>query len=103
AQQARGFSIESVRSIRKAYSFISERMIGTLVSTLRKGQVTSLSMENRCFGVYKSRTNLIKISYNVFDIVFILLTFTIFIFIILYVYNFLPIPQIPSLYSIFFT
>lgn len=102
AQQARGFSIERIRSIRKAYSFISERMIGTLVSTLRKGQVTSLSMENRCFGVYKSRTNLIKISYKISDIVFILLTFTIFIFIILYVYNFLPIPQIPSLYSIFF-
>jgi energy-coupling factor transport system permease protein len=102
AQQARGFSMDKVKSIRKAYAFISERMIGTLVSILRKGQITSLSMENRCFGVYKNRTNLIKIRFKFSDVLFIILNTIMFIMIVLYIFNFLPIPQIPSLYNIFF-
>ncbi len=103
AQQARGFNIEKVKTLRKAYAFISERMIGTLVSILRKGQTVSLSMENRCFGVFKNRTNLIKVKFKFSDLVFMVLTILGFIFIILYIFNFLPIPRIPSLYSIFFT
>jgi len=103
AQQARGFNIEKVKTLRKAYAFISERMIGTLVSILRKGQTVSLSMENRCFGVFKNRTNLIKVKFKFSDLVFMVLIILGFIFIILYIFNFLPIPRIPSLYSIFFT
>lgn len=103
AQQARGFNIEKVKTLRKAYAFISERMIGTLVSILRKGQTVSLSMENRCFGVFKNRTNLIKVKFKFSDLVFMVLTILGFIFIILYIFNFLPIPRIPSIYSIFFT
>jgi energy-coupling factor transport system permease protein len=102
AQKARGFSMDQVKTFRKAYSFITERMIGTLVSTLRKGQITSLSMENRCFGIYKTRTNLIKIRFNLLDMIFIVLTLLGFAFLFLYVFNFLPIPNMPSLYHIFF-
>jgi energy-coupling factor transport system permease protein len=101
AQQARGFSIDKVKTFRKAYAFIFERMISTLVSILRKAQTISLSMENRCFGVYKKRVNLIKIRFRFLDIIFIALSISFFIFTVLYVFNFLPIPQIPSLYSIF--
>lgn len=102
AQQARGFSMDQVKTFRKAYAFISERMIGILVSTLRKGQITSLSMENRCFGIYKTRTNLIKIRIKFTDIAFMIFTILGFMFIILYVFNFLPIPNMPSLYYLFF-
>jgi len=103
AQQARGFSIDKVKSLRRAYAFISERMIGTLVSILRKSQTVSLSMENRCFGLYQNRTNLIKIRFKFSDIIFIVTTTLVFIFIILYIFNFLPIPRMPSLYNFFFT
>ena len=102
AQKARGFSMDQVKTFRKAYSFITERIIGTLVSTLRKGQITSLSMENRCFGIYKTRTNLIKIRIKFSDIIFIIITLLIFAFILLYTFNYLPIPSMPSLYHIFF-
>ena len=103
AQQARGFSIDKVKTFRRAYEFLSERMICNLVSILRKAQTVSLSMENRCFGVYKNRTNLIKIRFKFSDIIFIAITVLVFIFIVLYIFNFLPIPRIPSLYSIFFS
>ncbi len=98
AQQARGFSMNRVKTIRKAYAFISERLIGTLVSILRKGHTTSLSMENRCFGIYKKRTNMIVIKFRARDFIFIFVCLSLFIFGVLYLYGILPIQQPPSLY-----
>jgi energy-coupling factor transport system permease protein len=76
-------------------------LIEDLVSILRKTHTTSISMESRCFGLYKKRTNLIKISYKAKDIIFILLCIGVFITIILYIFKLLPLPPIPSLYYIF--
>jgi energy-coupling factor transport system permease protein len=101
AQQARGFSMNRVKSFRKAYAFISERLIGTLVSILRKGHTTSLSMENRCFGIDKKRTNLIVIRFHARDFIFICFCLSLFILGILYLLGVLPIPLPPSLYSIY--
>lgn len=102
AQRARGLGLEKVNSIRKAYNLIFERLVTTLVSILRKTHTTSISMESRCFGMYKKRTNIIKISYKTKDIVFIFLSLVGFITIILYILKLLPFPPIPSLYYIFF-
>jgi len=101
AQQARGFSMDRVKSFRKAYAFISERLISTLVSILRKGHTTSLSMENRCFGIDKKRTNLIIIRFHARDFIFICFCVSLFILGILYLFGILPFPQPPSLYSIY--
>lgn len=101
AQQARGFSMDRVRTFRKAYAFISERLISTLVSILRKGHTTSLSMENRCFGIYKKRTNMVQIKFRTRDVIFILVCLFLFIFGVLYIFGVIPLPQPPSLYKIY--
>ena len=101
AQKARGFGLEKVNSLKRAYNLIIERLVTTLVAILRKGHTTSISMENRCFGLYKERTNRIVVKFKLRDIVFIIICFLIFIFILLYQLNLLPLPQIPSLYQIF--
>ena len=101
AQRARGFGYEKVNSIKKAYNWISERLLITLVSILRKAHTTSISMENRCFGIYKDRTNLIKIKFKTKDIAFIIICGFIFTLILFYLFQLLPLPQFPSLYRIF--
>lgn len=101
AQQARGFSMDRVRTFRKAYAFVSERLIGTLVSILRKGHTTSLSMENRCFGIYKKRTNMVIIRFRARDVVFILICLSLFVLGIIYIFGILPFPQPPSLYKLY--
>ena len=101
AQKARGFGYEKVKGIKKAYNLIFERLIATLVSILRKGHTTSISMENRCFGIYKERTNLIEIRFKARDIGFILISSFIFVCILLYLFQLFPLPQFPSLYSLF--
>lgn len=101
AQRARGFGYERVNTIRKAYNLVFERLIATLITILRKAYVTSISMENRCFGIYKDRTNLVKVSFKLKDIIFIIFWFFVFSLVILYLLQLLPIPQFPSLYSIY--
>jgi len=101
AQKARGFGLEKTNSVRKAYNLIFERLISTLVSILRKGNTTSISMENRCFGLYKTRTNLIKIKFRKKDLFFLICCITLFMLLILYILQVLPLPQFPSLYSIY--
>jgi len=101
AQKARGFSLDRVKTFRKAYAFISERLIGILVSILRKGHTTSLSMENRCFGIYKKRTNMIVIRFQARDLIFIFACLSLFILGTLYIFGVFPIPQPPALYSIY--
>ncbi|MBA7640029.1 Energy-coupling factor transporter transmembrane protein EcfT [subsurface metagenome] len=101
AQRARGFGYERVNTIRKAYNLVFERLIATLITILRKAYVTSISMENRCFGIYKDRTNLVKISFKLKDIIFIIFWFIVFSLVILYLLQLLPIPQFSSLYSIY--
>ncbi len=101
AQRARGFGYERVNTIKKAYNLIFERLITTLVSILRKGHTTSISMENRCFGLYKDRTNLIKIRFKGKDILFIITCVFIFTLILSYLFQFFPLPQFPSLYYIY--
>lgn len=101
AQKARGFGYEKVNTIKKAYTFIFERLITTLVSILRKGYNTSISMESRCFGIYKTRTNLIETKFRPLDIMFITICLSLFLGIILYLLKIFTIPQFPSLYIIF--
>ena len=101
AQKARGFGLEKANSVKKAYNLIFERLISTLVSILRKGNTTSISMENRCFGLYKDRTNLTWIKFKKFDCIFISSCFFLFIILIFYVFQLLPIPQFPSLYNLY--
>jgi len=100
AQRARGFGLEKANRVKKAYRLIFERLMSTLVSILRKGHTTSISMENRCFGLYKKRTNLTEIKYKLLDIFFICFCIFWFVLIILYLFKILPIPQFPSLYQI---
>ena len=101
AQRARGFGRERALSVKKVYQLIKERLITTLVSILRKSNVTSISMENRCFGVYKKRTNLVSTKFKVIDQLFILSCIASFITMLLYLSGMLGIPQLPSLYSIY--
>lgn len=101
AQRARGFGLEKVNSVKKAYRLIFERLVATLISILRKGHTTSISMENRCFGVYKHRTNLNLIKFKFLDIIFILVCILGFFSILLYILGLLPIPQLASLYHLY--
>ncbi|MFX1236763.1 MAG: energy-coupling factor transporter transmembrane component T family protein [Promethearchaeota archaeon] len=101
AQKARGSRLEKVNTLKKAYNFIFERLNSALVSILRKGYTTSLSMENRCFGIYKSRTNLTTSKFTAKDYAFIIISIIMFFTIILYNFNLLPVPQPPSLYHLF--
>jgi len=101
AQKARGFGLEKVNTVKKAYNLIFERLIATLVSILRKGNTTSISMENRCFGLYKTRTNLIKLKFKKKDFLFLFCCFSLFFILILYIFQILPIPQFPSLYNLY--
>ena len=102
AQRARGFGREKVNTFKKAYNFIKERLITILISILRKGDITAISMENRCFGLYKTRTNLIEIHYRKRDIIFLSIIVLLFSYYILSRFQFVPFVQFPSLYSIFF-
>ncbi|MBN1802335.1 MAG: energy-coupling factor transporter transmembrane protein EcfT [Candidatus Lokiarchaeota archaeon] len=101
AQKARGSRLEKVNSVKKAYNFIFDRLNSALVSILRKGYTTSLSMENRCFGIYKTRTNITEIRFRSRDFFFVLISLILFVFLLLYNLIALPIPQVPSLYQIF--
>jgi energy-coupling factor transport system permease protein len=101
AQRARGFGLEKANSVKKAYKLIFERLVATLISILRKGYITSISMENRCFGIDKKRTNPKIIKFKFIDDLFIFFCILGFSFIILYILGFLPIPQIPSLYQLY--
>ncbi len=101
AQRARGFGLEKANSVKKAYKLIFERLVATLISILRKGHITSISMENRCFGIYKKRTNLKFIKFRLIDGVFIFFCTFIFSFFILYLLKLLPIPPLPSLYHVY--
>jgi len=101
AQKARGFGLERANTFKKAYKLIFERLAATLVTILRKSQVTSISMENRCFGISKDRTNLTKVPFKKKDYLFIILITLLFLFTLLYILKILPLPQLPSLYSIF--
>lgn len=101
AQRARGFGVEKIKSIKKAYNLIFERLMSTLVSILRKGHTTSISMENRCFGLYKERTSLTKIKFKVLDLIFLAMCICVFTFVLLYIFEFFPIPPFPSLYQIY--
>jgi energy-coupling factor transport system permease protein len=101
AQRARGFGLERIRSVKKAYNLIFERLMSTLVSILRKGHTTSISMENRCFGLYKKRTNLTKIKFKILDIAFLVTCVCVLTLVLLYIFEFFPIPPFPSLYRIY--
>ncbi len=101
AQKARGFDSEKVNTIKKVYFLIFERLIATIVSTLRRTNTTSISMENRCFGIYKKRTNLIKINFRRLDVFFLIIFSCLFLLLILYILEIIPIPHFPSLYSFF--
>ncbi|MFX0033316.1 MAG: energy-coupling factor transporter transmembrane component T family protein [Promethearchaeota archaeon] len=101
AQRARGFGLGGIRSVKKAYNLIFERLMSTLVSILRKGHTTSISMENRCFGLYKKRTNLIKIKFRTIDIIFLIGCVCVFTFVLLYTFEILLLPPFPSLYQIY--
>lgn len=102
AQKARGFGLKKANTVKKAYKLVTERMVSTLVSILRKGHTTSISMENRCFGVYKERTNLIEVKYKKKDFAFIIICCLIFTLILLYIFGLIPLPPIPSLYELLF-
>jgi energy-coupling factor transport system permease protein len=101
AQRARGFGLEKVKSVKKAYRLIFERLVATLISILRKGHTTSISMENRCFGIYKNRTNIKSIKFKILDGLFILICFLGFISFLLYTLESIPLPQLPSLYQLY--
>ncbi|MFX1570156.1 MAG: energy-coupling factor transporter transmembrane component T family protein [Promethearchaeota archaeon] len=101
AQRARGFGLEKANSIKKAYRLIFERLVATLISILRKGHITSISMENRCFGAHKKRTNLKIIKFRSIDGVFIILCLLGFSFLLIFLFQILPIPKLPSLYHLF--
>jgi energy-coupling factor transport system permease protein len=101
AQRARGFGLEKANSIKKAYKLIFERLVATLISILRKAHITSISMENRCFGLHKKRTNLNQIKFKGTDIIFMLACFFLFIFGLFFLLELTPLPQFPSLYQIF--
>ncbi len=102
AQRARGFGLEKANTIKKAYKLIFERMTTILVSILRKGQITSISMENRCFGAYKTRTNFYQVKFKIVDVVFIIICIMCLLLIILYSLRILSLPHFPSIYTIFF-
>ena len=101
AQRARGFGLEKARNVKMAYKLIFERLVATLISILRKGNITSLSMENRCFGIYKERTNLINVNYKPIDIIFLIFCVAGFILTFFYILNLIPVPHFPSLYNLF--
>jgi energy-coupling factor transport system permease protein len=103
AQKARGLGKEKVNTFKKAYNFIFERLVSILVSILRKGYVTSISMENRCFGISQERTYLSEVKFHKKDIAFMIICSILFTLCMLYIYRILPLPQFPSLYSIFKT
>lgn len=101
AQKARGLGLEKANTFKKAYRLVFGRLAATLVTILRKSQVTSISMENRCFGISKHRTNLTKVRFKKKDYVFVIISSLIFLFLLMYAIRLLPLPYFPSLYSIF--
>ena len=101
AQRARGFGLEKANSVKKAYKLIFERLVATLISILRKGHITSISMENRCFGADKKRTNMKVITFKIIDGLFIIFCVLGFSFFLLYLLELIPIPQLPSLYQLY--
>jgi len=101
AQKARGLGLERANTFKKAYKLVFERLAATLVTILRKSQVTSISMENRCFGISKHRTNLTKVPFKRKDFLFVLIISLIFLFLLFYAIRIMPLPYFPSLFSIY--
>lgn len=101
AQKARGLGLEKANTFKKAYRLIFGRLAATLVTILRKGQITSISMENRCFGISKHRTNLTKVRFKKKDYAFVIFSTLIFVFLLLYIIRVVPLPYLPSLFNIF--
>jgi energy-coupling factor transport system permease protein len=101
AQKARGLGLERANTFKKAYKLVFERLAATLVTILRKSQVTSISMENRCFGISKHRTNLTKVRFKKKDYLFVFIVSLIYLFLLLYAIRILPLPYFPSLFRIY--
>ena len=102
AQKARGLDRSNLRSVRRAWELVKDRLSTTMVLVFRNANATSISMELRGFGRYKDRTDLYKLSFSIKDKIFICVLIALSIFLTLYRFHLLPfIPSMPSIYHLF--
>ncbi len=81
AQAARGLSIDNI-SLKSLYMMSRYTFIPLLRSTMQYVDTLTVSMEGRCFGIYKKRTYIEDVKYQKKDITLILISIVFFIFLI---------------------
>ncbi|MFX1294474.1 MAG: energy-coupling factor transporter transmembrane component T family protein [Promethearchaeota archaeon] len=101
AQKARGLERANIKSFKRAFELVKDRLFTSLLLTIRSARYTAISMELRAFGRYKDRTDLYNLQFARKDFLFITLILFITIFLSLYRFNLLKfIPPIPSIYQL---
>lgn len=103
AQRARGMARESLRKPKRVWVFLKERLTAILVSALRRVSTTATSMDKRAFGLRKTRTNLHHVPFRRVDGAFLATTALLFALGASYLAGLLPLPRLPSLYSLFWS
>jgi len=102
AQKARGLDRMNARGVKRVYELIRDRLTTSLILIFKQIKITAKSLELRGFGQHRKRTDLYNIKFYTRDIVFLLLFFSIVVFLSLYRFGVLSsIPPIPSIYSMF--
>ncbi len=70
AQMARGVNLEGVRSL---FNFVKYTFFPWIFSALERADALTLSMEGRCFGIYKKRTFLRESAFTYYDYLWLFL------------------------------
>lgn len=100
AQRVRGRSRSSVHGLRDAIDYVREQVSTGLVAIFRHAFHTSVSMEKRAFRLHPTRTVTYSLGFCRRDAAFLAITIACFTLLVLHAWNVLPLPPVPSLFSL---
>ncbi|MHA1681370.1 MAG: energy-coupling factor transporter transmembrane component T family protein [Promethearchaeota archaeon] len=101
AQRLRGSASSRGNRLKRFYNVLKTRISTFLIVIFRRAFHTAVAIEKKAFGVHKKRTTINTIGFKTRDGIAIAIMFFTFSFILLYNFGILPLPQIPSVYSIY--
>jgi len=98
AQKARGLELEKGNILKRIRNYVPV-LIPLIVSAIRRSLELAEAMESRAWGASKKRTNLYALKLHKGDIALLAITTTILVTTV-YIYLFVPIPTITSLFLV---
>ncbi|MHA1791147.1 MAG: energy-coupling factor transporter transmembrane component T family protein [Promethearchaeota archaeon] len=100
AQRVRGRSLKNTRGFKEKLALLKERIMTMMIVIYRHALFTSISVEKRAFRLYKNRTQMFKIGFKKKDVLFALISTLIFVTLLLYTLELLPVSMVPAIHEI---